>query len=132
MRQVVRLDKWLWAVRFFKTRSAAAGACNGGKIKRLGVNLKPAAMIRAGDVLEVPSFDGTHKKIIEVVEVLDKRVSALLARAAYLDKTSAEILEQAQQRKAEMRAERQVRKEGDQGRMTKKRRRDWDKDWEEG
>ena len=49
----VRLDKWLWAARFFKTRSLARSAVEGGKIKHNGVRAKPARGIKAGDELEI-------------------------------------------------------------------------------
>jgi len=49
----VRLDKYLWAIRVFKTRSEAADACNGNKVKLNGVNAKPSKAVKAGDVIEV-------------------------------------------------------------------------------
>jgi ribosome-associated heat shock protein Hsp15 len=121
----VRIDKWLWAVRLFKTRSFAAQECSAGKIKRGAKALKPSAAIRIGDHLEVPSPDGSHKRQVEVTGLLDKRVSAPLAREAYLDHTPAEVLAEAKERHAALQAERLQRQEGDQGRMTKKKRREW-------
>jgi ribosome-associated heat shock protein Hsp15 len=125
MPDTVRVDKWLWAVRLFKTRSLAAKECSGGKIKRSGAPLKPAAQIKIGDRLEVPAADNTHKRILEVTRLLDKRVSASLAQDAFTDHTPAEILTAAAQKKAFLRGDRLRRQEGDQGRMTKKRRREW-------
>lgn len=49
----LRLDKWLWAARFFKTRSLAAGAVEGGKVKLGGTAVKPAREVRPGDQLEI-------------------------------------------------------------------------------
>lgn len=49
----MRIDKWLWAARFFKTRSVAADAIDGGKIKVNGVQVKPAKEIAIGDTLEI-------------------------------------------------------------------------------
>ncbi len=49
----VRLDKYLWAIRVFKTRSEATDACNGNKVKLNGVNAKPSKAVKAGDVIEV-------------------------------------------------------------------------------
>ncbi len=49
----VRLDKYLWAIRVFKTRSEATDACNGNKVKLNGVNVKPSKAVKAGDVIEV-------------------------------------------------------------------------------
>ena len=123
----MRVDKWLWAVRLFKTRTFAGQQCSAGKIKRLGSSLKPSATIKVGDKLQVPSPDGSFKREIEVVELYDKRVGAPIAQAAYIDTTPAEVLELAAQVRSDNRANRQLRKEGDQGRMTKKQRRDWRK-----
>ena len=126
MANSVRIDKWLWAIRFYKTRSSAAADCSGGKVKRAGVALKPAANIKVGDMIETPSHDGTHKKQIEVLALLDTRVGAPIAQASYLDHTKQEVLEQAKERKQEKKENRMIRKEGDQGRMTKKNRRAWE------
>ncbi len=49
----VRLDKYLWAIRVFKTRSEAADGCNGNKVKLNGVNAKPSKAVKVGDLLEV-------------------------------------------------------------------------------
>lgn len=125
--QQIRVDKWLWAVRLFKTRSLAAQQCNAGKVKRLGKNLKPSASVKIGDFLLVPSGDGSYKREIEVLGIEQKRVSAPVAQQAYKDHTPAEILQQAEQIRKENLQNRQHRKEGDQGRMTKKQRRDWKK-----
>jgi ribosome-associated heat shock protein Hsp15 len=121
----VRLDKWLWSVRLYKTRSLATKECNAGRIKRDNTTLKPSASIQTGDHLEVPSPDGTHKRQLEVVDLLEKRVSAPLARAAYIDHTSADVLKAAEETRAQRRENRHLRQEGDQGRMTKKKRREW-------
>lgn len=123
----VRIDKWLWAVRLFKTRTQAATACNNGKVKRANATVKASASIRIGDHLDVPTHDGLYKRRIEVVGLVDKRVSAPLAQAAYSDHTSEDTLKQAAQKSSENRENRLLRKEGDQGRMTKKQMRDWKK-----
>lgn len=123
---IVRTDRYLWAIRLFKTRSLAARECQAGKVKRHGKNLKPSSKLQVGDHLEVPSPDGTHKRLIEVVELLEKRVSAPLAQAAYQDHTSAEVLAEAEKRREDRRTNREARQEGDQGRLTKKRRRLWE------
>jgi ribosome-associated heat shock protein Hsp15 len=121
----VRIDKWLWAVRLFKTRTLAAAECKGGKIKRAGQSLKASAEVRIGDRLEVPSTDGHFKRQVEVLQLIDKRVGAPLAKLACKDHTPADILEAARKQSIGQRAARLIRKEGDQGRMTKKQRRDW-------
>ena len=49
----MRIDKYLWAIRVFKTRSEATEACNGGKVKVAGVNCKPARPIKEGEIIEI-------------------------------------------------------------------------------
>lgn len=123
----LRVDKWLWAARLFKTRSLATQACNAGKIKRANLSLKASALIRPGDHLDIPSADGCFKRHIEVLEILDTRVSAPIAMAAYRDHTSVDVIAEAQKKRTELHQQRLLRKEGDQGRMSKKQRRDWRK-----
>lgn len=123
----MRIDKWLWAVRLFKTRSIASQACNAGKIKRDSITLKSSSTIRVGDHLDIPSADGMFKRRIEVAQLLEKRMSAPIAQAAYRDHTSKDTLEEAQKKREEKRQQRLLRKEGDQGRLSKKQRRDWRK-----
>lgn len=123
----MRCDKWLWATRCYKTRTQAAHDCAAGKIKRDGKNLKASTALKIGDQLEVPSLDGTHKRTIEVVQLIEKRVKASLAAAAIIDHTPAAILAEAETRRLANREAREHRKLGDQGRLTKKKRRDWDK-----
>jgi ribosome-associated heat shock protein Hsp15 len=77
----VRLDKWLWAVRVFKTRSLAAGACQAGHVKIAGHSVKPARAARVGETLTVQVGDIT--RTLRVVGLLDRRVGApLVARYA--------------------------------------------------
>lgn len=122
-----RLDKWLWAVRLYKTRSLAAKACQAGKIKRTQKALKPSATLQIGDHLDITVPENTHVRHIEVVQLIEKRVSAPLAREAHLDHTSADVLKAVEEKRKILREERIFRQEGDQGRMTKKKRREWDK-----
>lgn len=122
-----RLDKWLWATRLYKTRSLATKACQAGKVKRLQKALKPSANLQVGDHLEITVPENTHVRHIEVVQLIEKRVSAPLAREAIVDHTSADVLKEVAAKKKILQEERQFRQEGDQGRMTKKRRREWDK-----
>ena len=121
-----RLDKWLWAVRFSKTRSIATKACQAGKVKRNQKTLKPSAAIQVGDHLHITVPDNSHIRHIEVVQLLDKRVSAPLAREAIIDHTSADVLKEVAAKKKILLEERQFRLDGDQGRMTKKKRREWE------
>ena len=122
----MRTDKWLWAVRLYKTRSMAAHDCAAGKVKRDGKNLKASSSLKIGDIIEVPSHDGFHKRTIEVVALLEKRVKGSLAAEAIKDHTAPEILAEAERRRLAHRENRSIRKEGDQGRLTKKNRRDWE------
>ncbi len=124
----MRVDKWLWSVRLYKTRSQASHDCSAGKIKRAGKNLKPSAALKIGDTLEIPAHGNAYKRTIEVIELLEKRVAAPIAQAAYQDHTPAEILAEAEERRLAEKANRQARKEGDQGRLTKRKRRKWEGD----
>jgi len=120
----VRADKWLWAVRFFKTRSAATTACEGGKIKRLGHPVKPATALHVGDLLEVPFFEGPGTRSITIVGLLDQRVGAHQAQACFQETTLLEVLE-ANRLHLQEKRERLLR-DGDQGRPTKRNRREID------
>ena len=77
----VRLDKWLWATRFFKTRGLATEAVSGGKVHCGGVRVKPARQITAGDVVEIKK--GPYAFTVVVILAIEKRVSAPEARQAY-------------------------------------------------
>lgn len=70
----VRLDKWLWAVRLFKTRTLAAEACTAGHVKSNGARLKPAHAVRPGELLEVQLPGGP--RTVRVRGLLDRRVGA--------------------------------------------------------
>ena len=81
----VRVDKWLWAVRVFKTRRQATDACTSGRIRINGEVAKPASKVKVGDVVQAARRDRT---IIYVAnELLEKRVSAPLAAAAVEDRS---------------------------------------------
>ncbi|MBS1196708.1 MAG: heat shock protein [Proteobacteria bacterium] len=76
----MRIDKWLWAARFFKTRSLASDAIDGGKVKVNGVQVKPAKEIVVGDTLEI----NTYEKWTVIVRGLnDQRRPAPEARSLY-------------------------------------------------
>ncbi len=78
-----RVDKWLWAARLFKTRSAATHAVLGGRVHVNGVRVKPSKEIRAGDTLEVTIR--AVKRTVEVTGVADKRGSAAAAATLYAE-----------------------------------------------
>lgn len=88
-----RADKWLWATRFFKTRSLAGEACLDGKVKRLTHPLKPASSIHVGDLLEIPFPEGPGVRSVRVTAVISQRVGAALAQACYEDLTLPDVFE---------------------------------------
>jgi ribosome-associated heat shock protein Hsp15 len=77
----VRLDKWLWAARFFKTRSAAQQAIEGGKVRLNGERTKPAKELKPGDQLVITIV--VYEWTIRVARLSDKRGSATVARTLY-------------------------------------------------
>ena len=79
----VRLDKWLWAARFFKTRAKAKDAIDGGKVHLDGHRCKPSKEVVTGDMLNITQ--GFDEKIIIVQQVSEKRGSATLAQKLYLE-----------------------------------------------
>jgi ribosome-associated heat shock protein Hsp15 len=86
----VRIDKWLWSVRIFKSRTLAIDACKEGKVKVNGETAKPAQLIQIGDKLEVKK-EGFQMRYL-VVQLIEKRVSAPLAQVCYEDQTPPEEL----------------------------------------
>jgi ribosome-associated heat shock protein Hsp15 len=78
-----RLDKWLWHVRFFKTRSLASTAVTGGKVKVCGERVKPAHRVRVGDRLGVSI--GEQQREIDVLALPQKRGPAPEAQACYAE-----------------------------------------------
>lgn len=93
-----RVDKWLWAVRIFRTRTAAATACNGGKVKVNGVTAKPSRSVRAGDVVE--ANNGTLTRTVKVGALPASRVGAALVSRHLEDLTPASEYEAARERSA--------------------------------
>jgi len=81
----MRVDKWLWAARAFKTRSIAADACDGGKVDVNGEAAKPAKQVRPGDRLEITVAGG--RRILKVVALSERRGPASDARTLYDDLT---------------------------------------------
>ena len=77
----VRMDKWLWAARFFKTRALAARACELGRIQSNGQPAKPARDVRIGDMLRVTNDGGDFQ--VEVVLLSDLRGPASIAQTLY-------------------------------------------------
>ncbi|MBX2815960.1 MAG: RNA-binding S4 domain-containing protein [Saprospiraceae bacterium] len=86
----VRIDKWLWSVRIYKSRTLASDNCRKGRVKIGEVKAKPSQLVMVGDRVHVHK-NGFNLEF-EVVELLEKRVSAPLAQAAYVDHTPASEL----------------------------------------
>jgi len=84
----VRLDKWLWAARFFKTRALAKAAIEGGKVHWDGQRVKPGKIVQLGDALTIRQ--GFDEKEVTVERLLDKRGSAPIAQTMYTE-TAASI-----------------------------------------
>ena len=114
----VRLDKYLWAIRLFKTRTQAANAIESGKVKYNGDNAKASRIVGIGDEYEVKTE--SRKWIIEVTGILDVRVQYSEAIKYYLDKTPPELIE-AQKTSFSFNTGKRMSKSG---RPTKKSRRD--------
>lgn len=74
--ETVRIDKWLWAVRIFKTRSIAAEACKKGRIYIDNITVKPSRMIRIGDIVQVKKPPITYS--FKVIDLSQKRMGAKL------------------------------------------------------
>jgi ribosome-associated heat shock protein Hsp15 len=96
----VRIDKWLWAARFFKTRSLASKAVSGGHVALNGHRIKPARTVQAGDLLVIRQ--GFAEYTVKVLGVSEHRGPAVAARALYEETT--ESVEKREQVQAERKA----------------------------
>jgi len=96
----MRIDKWLWAARFFKTRSLAAKACALGRVESKGQAVKPAREVHVGERLRVKNDSGTFQ--IEVLALSEMRGPASIAQTLYREtEESRELrLKEAAERKA--------------------------------
>ncbi|MFL5561495.1 MAG: RNA-binding S4 domain-containing protein [Gemmatimonadaceae bacterium] len=79
----VRIDKWLWAARFYKTRSLAADAVTSGKIELNGERTKPAKAVKVGDSIRLRS--GVFEQVVDVQALSDKRGPATVAQTLYAE-----------------------------------------------
>ena len=100
----VRLDRWLWAARFFKTRSLAVEAVKGGRVSVNGQRVKPARQIAVGDNLSIRKAQLLYE--ISVTALSEKRLSAVLAQQLYHELESSRHARE--QRIEEIRAARQT------------------------
>lgn len=117
----LRLDKYLWSIRLFKTRSLAAAACDSGKVKYNGLQAKPARTVAIGDEYEVKTE--ARRWRIRVTALLHQRLAFSEAIKYYADITPPEELERLQYQAASFHTGKRPSKIG---RPTKKERRDLD------
>ncbi|MFI5172723.1 MAG: RNA-binding S4 domain-containing protein [Chitinophagales bacterium] len=115
-----RIDKWLWAVRLYKSRTIAVDAVKSGKVKINGVSVKPAFEISAGTIVTIQK--GVVKYQFKVTDILERRVSAILARTYCEDITP----EEEKMKLTHLEYMPQAFREKGTGRPTKKDRRDID------
>lgn len=121
----VRIDKYLWAIRVYKTRTDATDACNGGKIRLNGSDIKPSKHVKAGDVLTIRKGAVTYT--YKVIEPLEKRQGAQLVPKYAENLTPQEELDK-------LRAPVEtffLKRDRGTGRPTKKDRRQMDALWDE-
>ena len=118
MSERVRIDKWLWAARFFKTRSLASQAVDGGKIQLNGQRVKPAKDVKPGDelLIRVAELEWT----VSVVALSERRGPAEAARKLYIESEASQARRQAA---IEMRRLQAVPVREERGRPTKRDRR---------
>ncbi len=118
----VRIDKWLWAARFFKTRALATRACELGRVECNGQKAKPSREVHIGDLLQVKNDTGDFQ--VEVLLLSDMRGPAAVAQTLYLETEASKELRRkvAEQRKLLPHFEAL-----DEGRPSKRNRRELDR-----
>ncbi len=124
-KEKLRIDKYLWAIRVFKTRSLSTEACNNGKVKCLGINVKAAKSVNIGELYEVKAEP--KKWVIQVAELLYNRVQFSEAIKYYIDLTPEESVEKVQSTSFVFNSGKRKSK---QGRPTKKEKRSLDEFFE--
>ena len=117
MNEGVRVDKWLWAARFYRTRAKCKEAIAGGKVHLDGTRAKPAKLLSVGDVLEIRQ--GYDLRTVTVLELSDQRRGA--PEAARLYDESAESIEARELAQAQRKAAGDIVRS--EGRPTKRNRR---------
>jgi len=114
----VRIDKWLWAVRLYKSRSAAIEACNAGHVKIADQSVKASRDVHVGEVIS--ALTGRLHRTVQVLALLDRRVGAKLVSQYLQDQTPA-----AEYTRAREEYEQTLRFPKGFGKPTKKQRRDF-------
>lgn len=120
-KEKLRIDKYLWAIRIFKTRSLASEACDKGKVKLDGVAVKPARPVVVGDEYEIRAEK--RKWVVRVAELLNHRVQYAEAVKFYVDITPEEEIQRLEYQAAAFNT---GKRQSKIGRPTKKERRDLD------
>ena len=118
-KEKLRIDKYLWAIRLFKTRTLAAAACDSGKVKHNGTAVKASKQVNVGEEYEVKTE--ARRWVIKVVALLDHRLQFAEAVKYYIDLTPSEELDRLQFQAAAFFTGKRNSKIG---RPTKKQRRD--------
>lgn len=121
MEEKLRIDKYLWAIRLFKTRSQAGDACDKGKVKINGNHVKASRAVTVGDVYDIRTE--ARKWVIKVTALLPKRVAYAEAIKHYEDQTPPEPLDQVTYKPSSFHTGKRLSKVG---RPTKRERRDMD------
>jgi ribosome-associated heat shock protein Hsp15 len=114
----IRVDKWLWAVRLYKSRSLATDACNNGRISIQGIRVKPSRSLKVGDILEIKTPPITRTYTVK--GLLAQRLSATLVKDFIEDNTAPDQLQILE----DSRWQKTVYRDPGEGRPTKKDRRD--------
>src|ERR1700733_2682635 len=87
-KEKLRIDKYLWAIRIFKTRSLATEACKAGRVKLDGQNIKPSHEVKVGEIYQVSK--GIDRKVLKVTGLLENRADAKTVAGFYDDITPVE------------------------------------------
>ncbi len=121
MTEKVRIDKWLWSVRLFKTRSLSAEACEKGKVRIADQTIKASRTVKVGDIIVL--HRGPWLQSVKVINVVERRIGAALVKDFMEDITNEAELEKFRLYQL---AQASFNFKGGEGRPTKKERRDLD------
>lgn len=121
----IRIDKYIWAIRCFKTRSEATDACNGNKVKLNGAPVKPSKEVKIGDIIDVRK--GLAQYTYKVLQLSQNRMGAALVPEYAQNLTPQSELDKLHAPKETF----FVKRDRGTGRPTKKERRDLDALWDE-